>query len=99
MLTGESRDYKNGYVGNVKPSHAYGALEIAARYSELDLNDGPVLGGKQHDWTVGANWYLGNHLKLQANYIRAFSNKYNTTARSHLEIDPTVFEVRAQVYF
>jgi phosphate-selective porin OprO and OprP len=99
LLTGESRDYKNGYVGNVKPSHAYGAFEIAARYSELDLNDGPVLGGKEHDWTIGANWYLGSHLKLQANYIRAFSNKYNTTARSYLEIDPTVFEVRAQVFF
>ncbi len=99
MLTGESRDYKSGYVGNVKPSHAYGAFEIAVRYSELDLNDGPVLGGKQHDWTVGANWYLGNHLKLQANYIRAFSNKYSTSARSYLEIDPAVFEVRAQVFF
>jgi phosphate-selective porin OprO/OprP len=99
MITGESRDYKNGFVGNVKPSHEYGAFEIAARYSELDLNDGPVAGGKEHDWTIGANWYLGSHLKFQANYIRAFSNKYNSSAKAGLEIDPTVFELRAQVYF
>jgi phosphate-selective porin OprO/OprP len=99
MLTGESRDYKNGYVVNVKPSHAYGAFEIAARYSQVDLNDRPVLGGKQHDWTLGANWYLGSHLKFQANYVRAFSSKYSSTAKADLEIDPTVFELRAQVYF
>jgi phosphate-selective porin OprO/OprP len=99
MLTGESRDYKNGYVGNVKPAHDYGAFEIAARYSELDLNHGPVLGGKEHDWTIGANWYLGNHLKLQANYVRAYSNKFSSAAMRDLEIDPEVFELRAQVYF
>ena len=39
------------------------------------------------------------HLKLQANYVRAFGNKYNTTAQSELEIGPTVFQVREQVYF
>lgn len=99
VLTGESRDYKGGYVGNVKPSGKYGAFEIAARYSELDLNDAPVLGGKEHDWTIGANWYLGNHLKFQANYIRAYANKYNSTAKHAFEIDPEVFEVRAQIYF
>jgi len=99
MLTGESRDYKGGYVGNVKPSGEYGAFEIAARYSELDLNDAPVLGGKEHDWTIGANWYLGNHLKFQANYVRAYSNKYNSSAHQAFEIDPEVFELRAQIYF
>lgn len=99
MITGESRDYKNSLVGNVKPSHAYGAFEIAARYSELDLNDGRVLGGKEHDWTIGANWYLGNHLKFQANYVRAFSNKFSNAAKRDLEIDPIVFELRAQIYF
>ena len=98
-LTGESRAYSNGYVGNVMPSREYGAFEIAARYSELDLNDAPVLGGKEHDWTIGANWYLGNHLKFQANYIRAYGNKYNSTAKQNFEIDPEVFELRAQVYF
>ena len=33
------------------------------------------LGGRQHDLTLGANWYLGSHLKLQANYIRSTSER------------------------
>jgi len=99
MLTGESRDYRNGAVGNVKPAHAYGAFEVAARYSEIDLNDAPVLGGEAHDWTLGANWYLGSHLKFQANYVRAYSNRYSNVLKRDLEIDPQVFELRAQIYF
>jgi len=99
LLTGESRDYAGGAVGNTKSAHPYGAVEIAARYSEIDLNDKPVFGGKEHDWTIGANWYLGNHLKFQANYIRAYSNKLNTSLNQYLEIDPEVLELRAQIYF
>jgi phosphate-selective porin OprO/OprP len=99
LLTGESRDYRNGAVGNAKPSHDYGAFEIAARYSEIDLNDAPVLGGKEHDWTLGVNWYLGNHLKFQANYVRAYSTKYNSTSKNDIAIDPEVFALRAQIYF
>jgi phosphate-selective porin OprO and OprP len=92
VLTGESRQYHDGNVSNVIPSHAWGAVEFALRYSELDLNDGRVLGGKEHDWTAGANWYLGTHLRLQANYIRAFSD------RRGLLINPHVFELRAEIF-
>ena len=60
-----------------------GAFELLLRYSELDLNDAPVQGGKEHDWTLGANWYLTEHFKFQANYIRAYSDKGN------LSLDPT----------
>ena len=93
LLTGESRPYANGNVGNVKPTGRWGALELLLRYSELDLNSSPVLGGKEHDWTLGANWYLTEHLKLQANYIRASSEKGN------LALDPRIAELRVQIYF
>jgi len=99
VLTGESRPYGGGNVGNIKPKGKWGAWELLLRYSELDLNDRPVQGGKEHDWTIGANWYLGNHLKFQANYIRAYSNKLNTSLNQYLEIDPEVLELRAQIYF
>ncbi len=100
VLTGESRPYKNGSIGNITPSHPYGAFEVAARYSTVDLNDGPVYGGKQDDVTVGANWYLGNHLKFQANYIWANSTKrYGTPINGEADVDPRVFELRAQIYF
>lgn len=37
------------------------------------------------------NWYLGQHFKLQANYIRAFSDK------GALALDPKIMELRAQI--
>lgn len=102
-LTGEARYYSDGNVGDrrytgrdqqaIRPTHAWGAVELAVRYSELDLNDGAITGGKEHDWTVGANWYLGEHLKLQANDVWAFSD------RGHLRVDPHIVEMRAQLYF
>jgi phosphate-selective porin OprO/OprP len=93
VLTGESRPYANGNVNNIKPKGPWGALELLLRYSELDLNSAPIRGGKEHDWTFGANWYLTEHFKFQANYIRA------TSDRGNLALDPRIFELRAQIYF
>lgn len=93
LLTGESRAYSAGNVANPKPAHGYGAVELAARYSTLDLDDGAVGGGRQHDWTFGANWYLTPYVKLQANYVRA-----NAT-RNGVSTSPEAVEVRAQVHF
>lgn len=93
VATGESRPYAGGNVGNVVPARARGALELLLRYSELDLDHGGVRGGREHDWTAGLNWYLGPHLKLQANYVMAFSN------RRDVIVDPRVTELRAQISF
>ncbi|WP_233171686.1 porin [Dyella sp. ASV21] len=102
-LTGESRYYSDGNVADrryngrdlqaIRPAHPWGAVELAIRYSELDLNDGAITGGKEHDWTAGANWYIGEHLKFQANYVWAFSD------RGNLQVNPHIVEMRAQVYF
>lgn len=98
MLTGESRVYKDSYFVNTNPTHSYGAVELALRYSELDLRDGEVQGGQQHDWTLGVNWYLGQHLKLQADYVWAHAD--DSPANAYLApVDPRVFEMRAQLYF
>ena len=91
--TGESRPYNAGAVANVKPAHGYGAVELLARYSRLDLDDADVFGGRQHDWTVGANWYLTSHFKFQANYVWA------DASRRGVRTKPEIFEVRAQVHF
>lgn len=93
VATGESRPYADGNVGSVRPKGRYGALEFALRYSELDLDDGTVAGGRERDWTLGANWYINRHLKLQANYVHAQSS------RRGLATDPNVVEIRAQVEF
>jgi len=59
----------------------------------VNLDDGSTMGGREHDWTLGVNWYLGQHLKLQANYIRAFSD------RKSLIVNPRIVELRAQIAF
>jgi phosphate-selective porin OprO/OprP len=68
-------------------------VELALRYSELNLDDAPVLGGTESDWTLGANWYINRYLKLQGNYVHAHSD------RRGLVVDPNVVEVRAQIAF
>jgi phosphate-selective porin OprO/OprP len=93
VATGESRGYSAGNVGDVKPSGPYGALEFAIRYSELDLDDGRVHGGRQHDWTLGANWYMTRYFKLQANYVRVQSE------RQGVRIGPDIIEARLQLMF
>ncbi|MHA6203666.1 OprO/OprP family phosphate-selective porin [Dyella soli] len=78
MLTGESRDYResNATFGAVIPraawnGHGGGALELALRLSQTDLNDRDVLGGKETNLSFGINWYLDKYLRLSANVVHA----------------------------
>lgn len=93
VLTGETRPYAAGNVGNVKPAHGYGAVEALLRYGELDLDHAGIAGGHQRDLTLGLNWYLSTHFKFQANYVRVAAE------RGALAADPRVLELRAQVNF
>lgn len=69
ILTGESRGYRNGVFRGVSPQNDYGALEVAARYSSVDLNDSNFAGGKQDNITLGMNYYANNNVRFMFNYI------------------------------
>ncbi|MBF0439587.1 MAG: hypothetical protein HQL93_10760, partial [Magnetococcales bacterium] len=73
FLTNDSRPYNlsDAEFGAVKPNEKMGAVEIAIRYSTLDLNDSGagVMGGGSESITVGLNWYVNNNLILRTNYI------------------------------
>ncbi|MCR4290233.1 MAG: porin, partial [Candidatus Scalindua sp.] len=68
FLTGEHRVYKRekGAFSRITPKNNFkwgrgqgkGAIELAARYSELDLSDKSIDGGRMQDTTLGVNWYL-----------------------------------------
>ena len=52
----------------------WGAWEIAARYSVVDLNDrlgspDGVAGGKQAIITAGLNWYVNRNIRFMINYL------------------------------
>jgi phosphate-selective porin OprO/OprP len=100
VVTGESRPYENGNVGNLKPAGTWGAVELLARYDEVDLDDpgAGVRGGREHNWTLGANWYLLTHFRLQANYIWVHASG-NPAFNGGKTIDPQIFGLRAQVVF
>lgn len=79
FVTGESRPYSKSSAtfGRVQPRKVwgkeggYGAWEIAARLSALDLNDSGVDGGRLDDVTVGLSWYANAYFRTVANWVRA----------------------------
>jgi len=77
LLTGENRPYNQtmGAFGRVEPSRkfslrdgTFGAWELVARISHLDLDDGDVQGGRLSLATVGLNGYLTSRLKIMCDY-------------------------------
>ena len=58
--TGETRPYiaEIGNFGQIVPKHDYGAVELAARLSRIDLTDKDITGGVEQNITFGVNWYL-----------------------------------------
>ena len=97
VITGERRRYSRslGVLGGVRPRHDWGAAEIGVRYSAIDLNDETVNGGSLRNWTVGANWYIRENLRLSANYIAVDARLRNTRQSD----SPHVFQMRFQLYF
>ncbi len=78
MLNGPNRPFSKGSAtfGAVKPCKyfledccGWGAFEVAARYSTLDLTDEGLFGGEVKDITVGLNWYLNKNTKIAFNYV------------------------------
>ena len=41
-----------------------GAVELAARYSRLDMDDSALDRGRAQTTTLGANWYLNQNVRL-----------------------------------
>jgi phosphate-selective porin OprO and OprP len=88
-LTGESRPYNpaTGSYGRITPLNpvnpngtGWGAWEIAARYSVMNLNDdfGAVTGiegGKQSIVTVGLNWFVNTNVMFKLNYLHGMFEK------------------------
>ena len=103
FLTGEHRPYKksSGTFSRVKPKKnwrqdgGWGAWEVAARYSYLDLDESglPVTARELQNVTVGLNWYLNPNVRLMCNYIRSMVDGSDTNE------DADIVALRVQVDF
>jgi phosphate-selective porin OprO/OprP len=78
FLTGEKNSFRSATPKKQFDPKAgsFGALELAARYSELSIDDAtfPAYASptstpsKAKAWAVGLNWYLARAIKLAADY-------------------------------
>jgi len=104
LLTGERRGYKvaEGVFDRVQPLASvglggWGAWEIAARLSELDLNDGAVIGGHERNLTLALNGYLTSNLRLMLNHIQVLELDRPGNAADGDE--PSIWGMRLHVDF
>ena len=118
FLTGESRNYKAKTASwdRIKPNRnfdlkgGWGAWELATGYDYLNLNSGPVQGGRASTAKFGINWYLNSHTRFMANYVKALdintagattsnattSGLYSTN-RGYNNADFDIIETRVQL--
>ncbi len=117
-ITGEHHAWTNasgGFVG-IRPAKVFnpqrgtwGAWELAARYSELDLNDhdgvagaatpeGGIRGGEQKISTLGLNWYPNNVVQFLLDYQWDRVQRLSATGASIGE-DVNVVSFRSQFAF
>ncbi len=104
FLTGESRNYvaKQGKFDRVTPKwpfalkgDGWGAWQVAARWSDLDLNDTAVHGGEMKDMTLALKWIPQPYVMFTANYIRSNTDGFAVTPND----DPEILMMRAQFDF
>ncbi len=109
ILTGEKRNYSSSSAsyGGVTPSRPFdwkartwGAWEVAARYSMIDLDDpsGVVFGGRQENITVGLNWYVNRNMRFMFNYVHGEVEK-RTAGGVDIGAEYDAVAMRAQVAF
>ncbi|MGH7138080.1 MAG: OprO/OprP family phosphate-selective porin [Pirellulales bacterium] len=68
-----------------------GAWEAAVRFSQLNLSDRSIQGGRLNDITLGLNWYLTRQMKIMLNYVYVMNDVHNVMTYAN------IVETRAQV--
>jgi phosphate-selective porin OprO/OprP len=103
VITGESRiyDFEKGTFKNPKPfsnvgqNGGWGAWEVAARYSHLDLSDGDIDGGQESNFAAGLNWYLNQNFRLMFTYDTVL----DVNRGKNDGVNPSAVLLRAQAYW
>lgn len=112
FITGESRNYlpAQGEFGRSAPGGKRGSLELALRYSSVDLNDEDslmeageedlVLGGEADQWTLGLNWRLNPYIRIMGNLSRVDHDEFADEDGDLVgDDDFSIFQLRFQLNF
>jgi len=86
VLTGEMRSYnkRSGVFGRINPAQelnagGWGSWEVYSRWSNVDLNDQQIKGGRMNTLSLGINWWPFQVFQFNINY------RYSTLSRFDLE--------------
>jgi phosphate-selective porin OprO/OprP len=100
LITGETRAYNTvqGAFRDVIPKRSVfsggpGAVELVARYSDINLDNQLISGGKFKRFTPMVNWYLTDYLRLEAAYGIGRLDRFNLTGNTQF------FQTRLQLEF
>lgn len=118
VLTGEAHEWEQnkGTYGNVTPASPFdplhgggwGAWEVAARYSYLNLWDIGGLGtpssaspqGKESNFTTALNWYLNTHVRGELDWTHVFAINAPTNFKPNFNgLNADIVELRMQLVF
>ena len=101
FLTDDTRNYDLGQgrfspqeVSNPILKGGWGAFELAARASYVDLQDRDVNGGREANLSLGLNWYLNDRLRVSGNVVKVLN--VDRPGSEFDDSDPTIWAVRAQ---
>lgn len=102
ILTGESRvyDFERGTFRNPVPASGFndggwGAWELGARLSGLNLSDEDVRGGRESNFSSGINWYPNNNFRFMFTWTRVL----DVTGGEFDGASPNEFLLRTQFAF
>jgi phosphate-selective porin OprO/OprP len=100
LVTGETRTYntRGGFFNAVSPARTVleggpGAWELVGRLSYIDLDDGPIRGGKFWRFTPMVNWHLSDHARLELAYGYGQLDRFDVRGATQF------FQTRIQLQF
>lgn len=99
FLTGESYVYSfpSGLFSNISPIHnkSWGAWEVLAQWSHLNLDDEDVHGGRANNATLGLDWYPNNFFEFKLDYVHVMANP----TKDGRDANDNIVALRTQVQF
>lgn len=99
-ITGETRSYNKvgGYFNAMSPAKSVfdgglGAFEVVTRFSFIDLDSGPITGGRFWRFTPMLNWHLDDILRFEIAYGYGSLDRFSLVGKTHF------FQMRLQTSF